>query len=60
MPLIPAFGGRGRQISEFKDSLVYKARSKIARGTQRKSFSGKLKRKKEFLLGLSTQATNLT
>jgi hypothetical protein len=29
-------GGRGRQISEFKASLVYKVSSRTARATQRK------------------------
>jgi hypothetical protein len=28
-------GGRGRQISEFKASLVYRVTSRIARATQR-------------------------
>jgi hypothetical protein len=28
-------GGRGRQISEFKASLVYRVSSRIARATQR-------------------------
>jgi hypothetical protein len=37
-------GGRGRQISEFKDSLVYKVSSRTARALQRKK---KLKKKKE-------------
>jgi hypothetical protein len=35
MPLIPALGGRGRQISEFKASLVYRVSSRIARASQR-------------------------
>jgi hypothetical protein len=41
MPLIPALGGagRGRQISEFQDSLVYRVSSKIARTTQRNPVS---------------------
>jgi hypothetical protein len=30
-------GGRGRWISEFKASLVYKVSSRIARAIQRKS-----------------------
>jgi hypothetical protein len=39
MPLIPAHGGRGRgrQISEFKASLVYKVSSRTARAIQRNS-----------------------
>jgi hypothetical protein len=28
-------GGRGREISEFEDSLVYRVSSRIARATQR-------------------------
>jgi hypothetical protein len=32
-------GGRGRQISEFKASLVYKVSSRTARATQRNSVS---------------------
>jgi hypothetical protein len=32
-------GGRGRQISEFKASLVYKVSSRIARATQRNPVS---------------------
>jgi hypothetical protein len=35
MPLIPALGGRGRLISEFKASLVYRVRSRRTRATQR-------------------------
>jgi hypothetical protein len=34
-------GGRGRQISEFEDSLVYKVSSRIARATQRNPVSEK-------------------
>jgi hypothetical protein len=32
-------GGRGRQISEFKDSLVYRLSSRTARATQRNPVS---------------------
>jgi hypothetical protein len=32
-------GGRGRQISEFKASLVYKVSSRTARATQRNPVS---------------------
>ena len=35
MPLIPALGGRGRLISEFKASLVYRVSSRTTRATQR-------------------------
>jgi hypothetical protein len=36
-PLFPVLGvwGRGRQISEFKTSLVYRTSFKIARATQK-------------------------
>jgi hypothetical protein len=42
-------GGRGRRISEFEASLVYKVSSRIARATQRNPVSKKRKkeRKKE-------------
>jgi hypothetical protein len=45
MPLILALGrqGRGRRISEFKASLVYRVSSRIARATQRNSVSKKAK-----------------
>jgi uncharacterized protein YqhQ len=39
MPLIPASGGRSRQISEFEASLVYKVSSRTARATQRNPVS---------------------
>jgi hypothetical protein len=44
MPLIPALGGgggggKGRQISEFKASLVYRVSSRTARATQRNPVS---------------------
>jgi hypothetical protein len=41
MLLIPALRGRGRQISEFKASLVYKVRSRTARAIQRNPVSKK-------------------
>jgi hypothetical protein len=34
-------GGRGRRISEFKASLVYRVSSRIARATQRNPVSEK-------------------
>jgi hypothetical protein len=44
-------GGRGRRISEFEASLVYKVSSRAARATQRnpvsKQTNNKQKRKKE-------------
>jgi hypothetical protein len=42
MPLIP---GRGRRISEFKASLVYRVSSRTARATQRNPASKKKKEK---------------
>jgi hypothetical protein len=39
-------GGRGRQISEFKVSLVYKVSSRTARATQRNLVLKKKKEKK--------------
>jgi hypothetical protein len=45
-------GGRGRRISEFKASLVYKVSSKTARATQRNPVSKKqktTKTKKDYL-----------
>jgi hypothetical protein len=38
-PLIPALGSRGRQISEFEASLVYKVSSRTAKATQRNPVS---------------------
>ena len=41
-------GGRGRGISEFEDSLIYKVSSRTARETQRNSVSeGKKKRNRK-------------
>jgi hypothetical protein len=40
-------GGRGRQISEFKASLVYKVSSRTAKATQRNPVSKKPKKKKK-------------
>jgi hypothetical protein len=37
--------GRGRQISEFKASLVYRVSSKTARATQRNPISEKERKK---------------
>jgi hypothetical protein len=39
-------GGRGRRISEFKVSLVYKVSSRTARTTQRNPVSKKNKKQK--------------
>jgi hypothetical protein len=40
-------GGRGRWISEFEASLVYKVSSRTARATQRNSVSKNQKEKKK-------------
>jgi hypothetical protein len=40
-------GGRGRRISEFKASLVYRVSSRIARATQRNPVSKNQKKKKK-------------
>jgi hypothetical protein len=40
-------GGRGRRISEFEASLVYRVSSRTARATQRNPVSGNQKKKKE-------------
>jgi hypothetical protein len=40
-------GGRGRRISEFQASLVYKVSSRTARDTQRNPVSGEKKWKKQ-------------
>jgi hypothetical protein len=39
-------GGRGRRISEFEASLVYKVSSRTARATQGNPVSGKTKQSK--------------
>jgi hypothetical protein len=43
-------GGRGRWISEFKASLVYKVSSRTARAIQRNSVSKNQKKKKKQIL----------
>ena len=45
MPFIPALGGRGRWISEFEVSLVYKVSSRTARAIQRNPVLKKEKKK---------------
>jgi hypothetical protein len=42
-------GGRGRRISEFEASLVYRASSRTARATQRNPVSKNQKKKKKIL-----------
>lgn len=39
MPLIPAEGSRGWQISEFKASLVFRAGSRTARAAHKETLS---------------------
>jgi hypothetical protein len=39
MPLMPALGTQGRQISEFRASLVYRVSSRTARAIQRNHVS---------------------
>jgi len=47
MPLIPAhLGGRGRRISEFEASLVYRVSSRTTKATQRNPDSKNQKKKK--------------
>jgi hypothetical protein len=41
-------GGRGRQISEFKTSLLYRVSSRTARAIQRNPVSKKPKKKKKY------------
>ena len=41
------WGSRDRQISEFKASLVYRASSRLARGTQKPCLGGKKEKEKE-------------
>jgi hypothetical protein len=45
-PLIPALGGRSRQISEFKASLVYRVSSRTVRAIQRNPVSKKQNKNK--------------
>jgi hypothetical protein len=40
-------GGRGRQISEFEASLIYRVSSRTARATQRNPVSKKQKRRRK-------------
>jgi hypothetical protein len=57
-------GGRGRQISEFEASLVYRVRSSSARATQRNPVSKKKnkkqktknKKQKQHLFGIGEMA----
>jgi hypothetical protein len=63
MPLISALRGRGRWISEFEASLVYKVSSRTARAIQRNPVSKNRKQKNQktkkevrrFILNLVTK-----
>ena len=48
-------GGRGKQITEFQASLVYRLRSRTARATQRIPVSEKTKKKKKKLINKKTE-----
>jgi hypothetical protein len=52
-------GGKGRQISEFKNSLVYRVSFRIARATQRNPVS-KSKNKKQQKQKTKTKKQNKT
>jgi hypothetical protein len=52
-------GGRGRQISEFEASLVYRVSYRTARATQRNLVSKKRKRKKKKREGFLNKKKNL-
>jgi hypothetical protein len=45
-------GGRGKRISEFEASLVYKVSSRTARATQRNPLSKKGEKKKESTMNM--------
>ena len=52
-------GGRGRQISEFEASLVYRVSSRTARATQRNPvLEKKQKEKRKFELGVAAHDFN--
>jgi hypothetical protein len=51
-------GGRGRQISEFEASLVYKVSSRAARAVQRNPVSRKKKNKQTKTKNKKTKQTN--
>jgi hypothetical protein len=52
-------GGRGRRISEFEASLVYRVSSKTVRATQRNPVSKKPKKKKKKVLAFKWLAEEL-
>jgi hypothetical protein len=47
LALIPTLGGRGRRISEFEASLVYRVSSRTAGGLHRETLSPKTKPTKQ-------------
>jgi hypothetical protein len=49
-------GGRGRQISEFEASLVYRVSSRTARATERNPVSKNQKEKKKEIYVCRTEA----
>jgi hypothetical protein len=51
-------GGRGRQISEFEASLLYKVSSRTARATQRNPVSKKTKTKQNKQTNKQTNKQN--
>jgi hypothetical protein len=52
-------GDRGRQISEFKDSLVYRVSSRTARATQRNPVSKNKKQNKNIYIYIKKKKRNL-
>jgi RNase P/RNase MRP subunit p29 len=52
-------GGRGRQISEFEASLVYRVNSRTARATKRNSVSNKTKQNKTGMVVLAFNPSTL-
>jgi hypothetical protein len=52
-------GGRGRWISEFKASLVYKVSSRTARATQRNLVLKKPNKKKKFFINPISQVVQM-
>jgi hypothetical protein len=52
-------GGRGRQISEFEASLVYKVSSRTARATQRNPVLKNQTKQREFMVGAGKMAQQL-
>jgi hypothetical protein len=54
-------GGRGRRISEFEASLVYRVSSRTARATQRNPVSGKkIKSKRNNKVKENREEENIT